>query len=176
MNGSVINPGSNEENASSVGTQQQKAAAASTHKPAPNSHWTLMVVFFSLLVDLLGFTVILPLIPSMLEYYSKKDQVISSLKAARSLLHVTCTSQKCSIKRSDWSRQNLDVRHKSLMLMSPDPFPSLGLVRVAATPDYGYARLTMYTSWVYNLSGPWTNLLCEVHHSHRTLRFSSLSW
>ena len=82
MNGSVINPGSNEENASSVGTQQQKAATASTHKPAPNSHWTLMVVFFSLLVDLLGFTVILPLIPSMLEYYSKKDQVISHYLSA----------------------------------------------------------------------------------------------
>ena len=43
--------------------------------PPPSSHWTLMVVFFSLLVDLLGFTVILPLIPSMLEYYSKNDKV-----------------------------------------------------------------------------------------------------
>ena len=43
--------------------------------------------------------------------------------------------QQLSIKRSDWWHQNLDVRHKSLMLMSPDPFPSLGLVRVAATPD-----------------------------------------
>lgn len=42
---------------------------------APSSHWTLMVVFLSLLVDLLGFTVILPLIPSMLEYYSKNDKV-----------------------------------------------------------------------------------------------------
>lgn len=42
---------------------------------APSSHWTLMVVFISLLVDLLGFTVILPLIPSMLDYYSKTDQV-----------------------------------------------------------------------------------------------------
>ena len=43
---------------------------------ASNSHWTLMVVFFSLLIDLLGFTVILPLIPSMLEHYSKTDQVV----------------------------------------------------------------------------------------------------
>lgn len=42
---------------------------------APSSHWTLMVVFISLLVDLLGFTVILPLIPSMLDYYGKTDQV-----------------------------------------------------------------------------------------------------
>ena len=40
-----------------------------------NNGWTLVVVFFSLLVDLLGFTVILPLIPSMLEYYSTHDQV-----------------------------------------------------------------------------------------------------
>ncbi len=45
------------------------------HPAGPSSHWTLMVVFFSLLVDLLGFTVILPLIPSMLEYYSKNDKV-----------------------------------------------------------------------------------------------------
>ena len=41
-----------------------------------SSHWTLLVVFLSLLVDLLGFTVILPLIPSMLEYYNKNDQVV----------------------------------------------------------------------------------------------------
>lgn len=41
----------------------------------PSSHGTLMVVFLYLLVDLLGFTVILPLIPSMLEYYSARDQV-----------------------------------------------------------------------------------------------------
>ena len=40
-----------------------------------SSHWTLLVLFLSLLVDLIGFTVILPLIPSMLEYYSKNDQV-----------------------------------------------------------------------------------------------------
>ena len=47
----------------------------SSSSSAPSSHWTLMVVFLSLLVDLLGFTVILPLIPSMLEYYSKNDKV-----------------------------------------------------------------------------------------------------
>ena len=35
----------------------------------------LAVVFISLLVDLLGFTVILPLMPSILEYYSHHDQV-----------------------------------------------------------------------------------------------------
>ena len=47
----------------------------SSSSAMPSSHWTLMIVFFSLLIDLLGFTVILPLIPSMLEHYSKNDQV-----------------------------------------------------------------------------------------------------
>ncbi len=37
--------------------------------------WTLVVVFLSLLIDLLGFTVILPLMPSLLEHYGKQDQV-----------------------------------------------------------------------------------------------------
>ena len=43
----------------------------------PSSHWTLTVVFVSLLVDLLGFTVILPLMPSLLEYYSQHDEVVN---------------------------------------------------------------------------------------------------
>ncbi len=43
----------------------------------PSERWTLFTVFLCLLVDLLGFTVILPLIPSMLEYYSTHDQVYS---------------------------------------------------------------------------------------------------
>ena len=33
------------------------------------------MLFVSLVVDLLGFTVILPLLPSILEYYSKKEEV-----------------------------------------------------------------------------------------------------
>lgn len=45
------------------------------HSSAPSSHSTLAYVFLFLLVDLLGFTVILPLIPSLLEYYDKHDQV-----------------------------------------------------------------------------------------------------
>ena len=36
----------------------------------------LAVLFVSLVVDLLGFTVILPLLPSILEYYSKKEEVL----------------------------------------------------------------------------------------------------
>ena len=55
----------------------------------PHSHWTLMVLFLSLVLDLLGFTVILPLIPSILEYYRHNDQVNHLL--------VGCTSQLFSI-------------------------------------------------------------------------------
>lgn len=47
----------------------------STPAPGPSSHSTLAYVFLFLLVDLLGFTVILPLIPSLLEYYDKHDEV-----------------------------------------------------------------------------------------------------
>ena len=37
---------------------------------------TFYVVFISLVLDLLAFTVILPLLPSLLEYYSVNDQVM----------------------------------------------------------------------------------------------------
>ena len=47
----------------------------------PSSHWTLMILFVYLLLDLLGFTVILPLIPSLLEYYGRADQVRGRLLA-----------------------------------------------------------------------------------------------
>lgn len=53
-------------------------AARKTGSPVnirTGSSGTLVVVFVSLLVDLLGFTVILPLIPSMLDYYSTRDEV-----------------------------------------------------------------------------------------------------
>ena len=40
-----------------------------------SSRRVLTVLFVSLLVDLLGFTVILPLLPSILEYYSTNEQV-----------------------------------------------------------------------------------------------------
>ena len=48
---------------------------AKRKKSGPSSQWTLMVLFLSLVLDLLGFTVILPLIPSLLEYYGRNDQV-----------------------------------------------------------------------------------------------------
>lgn len=36
---------------------------------------TVWVVFFSLLIDLLAFTVILPLFPSLLEFYASNKEV-----------------------------------------------------------------------------------------------------
>lgn len=36
---------------------------------------TLTILFASLILDLLGFTVILPLMPSLLEYYHQHDKV-----------------------------------------------------------------------------------------------------
>lgn len=40
--------------------------------PSDRAVW---IVFFSLFVDLLAFTVILPLFPSLLEYYASNKQV-----------------------------------------------------------------------------------------------------
>lgn len=38
----------------------------------------LIVVFLSLVIDLLAFTVILPLFPSLMEYYDKRDDQVKS--------------------------------------------------------------------------------------------------
>lgn len=46
-----------------------------TQRPIASAHRALAVVFVALLVDLLGFTMILPLMPSQLEYYSRHDEV-----------------------------------------------------------------------------------------------------
>ena len=74
-NGMSNRKGLKTSNSNSESLEKRAASTATSSSPAPGSHGTLMVLFFSLLVDLLGFTVILPLIPSMLEYYSKNDQV-----------------------------------------------------------------------------------------------------
>ena len=50
------------------------------------SRRTLGIVFLSLLIDLLGFTVILPLLPAILEYYSTKEQVKHQTRASRERL------------------------------------------------------------------------------------------
>lgn len=41
------------------------------------SRKTLIILFLSLVLDLLGFTVILPLMPSILEYYGRTDGQVS---------------------------------------------------------------------------------------------------
>ena len=46
--------------------------AAKEKKRAKRAHKAIIVIFASLLVDLIGFTCILPLMPSILEYYGRK--------------------------------------------------------------------------------------------------------
>lgn len=62
-----------------AGTNAGAAVTAGTNQPPPSLppgvHQNMIVVFFTLVIDLIGFTAILPLIPSMLEYYGKEDQV-----------------------------------------------------------------------------------------------------
>ena len=43
------------------------------------AHKALGVMFVSLVVDLLAFTMILPLLPALLDHYGKQDQVNSDL-------------------------------------------------------------------------------------------------
>ena len=45
------------------------------HKSSNTELYTYKVLFTSLVLDLLGFTLILPLIPSLLDHYSRHDQV-----------------------------------------------------------------------------------------------------
>ena len=73
------------DSASMAGQNTPQAQTTTTRrgkKSGPSSHWTLMILFFSLLLDLLGFTVILPLIPSLLEYYGHRDQVHTEQRSA----------------------------------------------------------------------------------------------
>lgn len=63
-----------------VGTEtKQNGSTASTSSTAPlpvaptKTHKSVYVVFVSLLFDLLAFTMILPLLPSLLDYYKKTD-------------------------------------------------------------------------------------------------------
>lgn len=55
----------------------QEGADKKTRRNKSSSHWTLLVLFISLVLDLLAFTVILPLIPSILEFYGRNDKVCS---------------------------------------------------------------------------------------------------
>ena len=63
------------QNGNDRGDKTTKSSSPHPPAPGPSSHSTLAYVFLFLLVDLLGFTVILPLIPSLLEYYDKHDEV-----------------------------------------------------------------------------------------------------
>ncbi|XP_073513320.1 major facilitator superfamily domain-containing protein 10 isoform X2 [Phyllobates terribilis] len=51
----------------------QVPAARTQQEPTPSSRRVITVVFLTLLIDLLGFTLILPLLPSILDHYSKSN-------------------------------------------------------------------------------------------------------
>jgi len=63
--------------------------------PAQDSRKVLTTVFISLLIDLLGFTVILPLFPSLLEFYQKND------KASHVLFSRTVCTSLCFMHQVD---------------------------------------------------------------------------
>ena len=48
-------------------------AEGKSESMSKESRKTLIILFASLVLDLLGFTVILPLMPSILEYYGRTD-------------------------------------------------------------------------------------------------------
>ena len=61
------------------GSPVERESGGRSRAQSSSSHRALAVVFFALLIDLLGFTMILPLMPSLLEYYSHHDKVIKSV-------------------------------------------------------------------------------------------------
>lgn len=67
----------------------QGGAGSKTRRNKSSSHWTLLVLFTSLVLDLLAFTVILPLIPSILEFYGRNDKVCSYRASLRASDFVT---------------------------------------------------------------------------------------
>ena len=74
---SVSKPLANQDEANDTGHRKDKGSSQAL--PSDRAVW---IVFFSLLVDLLAFTVILPLFPSLLEFYANNKQV-----SKRSTLH-----------------------------------------------------------------------------------------
>ena len=85
------------ENGRDRGGTSPSTGSPAPHTPSsstsgPSSHATLAYVFLFLLVDLLGFTVILPLIPSLLEYYDKHDEV------GFNELLLTCTTHENTLR------------------------------------------------------------------------------
>ena len=64
------------QSASSDGNVDTDDLSEVTGKPAAlQTNGAVWVVFFSLLIDLLAFTVILPLFPSLLEFYASNKEV-----------------------------------------------------------------------------------------------------
>ena len=66
----VSKPLANQDEANHTGHCKDKGNTEAL--PSNRAVW---IVFFSLLVDLLAFTVILPLFPSLLEFYASNKQV-----------------------------------------------------------------------------------------------------
>jgi len=60
-------------------TQPQTKQQSQDTTLTPGERKTLRVVFISLVIDLLAFTVILPLLPSLLDYYGSKEVIIARL-------------------------------------------------------------------------------------------------
>lgn len=54
-------------------SHQSPSSTAKLSDPSTRCHPTVYIVFVSLLLDLLAFTMILPLLPSLLEYYKQHD-------------------------------------------------------------------------------------------------------
>ncbi|XP_077992459.1 major facilitator superfamily domain-containing protein 10-like [Glandiceps talaboti] len=65
MNGAKVNSHGNGD----IGEDRETTDAAENR----DSPRTIYIIFISLLIDLLGFTVILPLLPSLLDFYSKNN-------------------------------------------------------------------------------------------------------
>lgn len=60
---------------SELGSQQQSKMKVAEEQSKLSSAKMNIVVFMTLLIDLLGFTVILPLMPKLLEYYGNEGSV-----------------------------------------------------------------------------------------------------
>jgi len=57
-----------------INSSELNGCATSSHSPGSlRTHPTVYIVFLSLLLDLLAFTMILPLLPSLLDHYSIRD-------------------------------------------------------------------------------------------------------
>lgn len=70
---------------SELGSQQQSKMKVAEEQSKLSSAKMNIVVFMTLLIDLLGFTVILPLMPKLLEYYGNEGSVsLNNFFVARS--------------------------------------------------------------------------------------------